>query len=265
MSETIYSLVPHVPVVPVKPPMHKSKHNHGCALAGSTFGARGTTQPMGAAVMRKEACATFGRPVEQLRNDPSKFLTRGAKERARQEKEKSDNKKSSTTPFKYPGERKSLVPRREECPVTGIVSKVNFITTNAVDTILAAPRPLDPPEPNYLEKEDYGKVPKYLQQVKNEISRENDMIDTFVRQQMGLKMADDDECLEEFNEPEREELVHDLKAKWDTVNKKYQLMAHIVNLDTFGKLRRKEQMETQLKGLEGDIQKLEKTPVLIRP
>ena len=37
-------------------------------------------------------------------------------------------------------------------------------------------------------------------------------------------MADDDECLEEFNEPEREELVHDLKAKWDTVNKKYQLM-----------------------------------------
>lgn len=43
------------------------------------------------------------------------------------------------------------------------------------------------------------------------------------------------------------------------------LQAHIVNLDTFGKLRRKEQMETQLKGLEGDIQKLEKTPVLIRP
>ncbi|CAN0534836.1 unnamed protein product, partial [Scytosiphon promiscuus] len=40
------------------------------------------------------------------------------------------------------------------------------------------------------------------------------------------------------------------KAKWDTVNEKYQLMAHMVNLDTFGKLRRKEQMETQLKGLE---------------
>ena len=43
------------------------------------------------------------------------------------------------------------------------------------------------------------------------------------------------------------------------------LQAHIVNLDTFGKLRRKEQMETQLKGLEADIEKLEKTPVLIRP
>ena len=46
------------------------------------------------------------------------------------------------------------------------MSKVNFITTNAVDTILAVPRPMDPPEPNYLEKEDYGKVPKYLHQVR---------------------------------------------------------------------------------------------------
>lgn len=39
----------------------------------------------------------------------------------------------------------------------------------------------------------------------------------------------------------------------------------MVNLDTFGKLRRKEQMERQLKALEGDIGKLEKNPVLVRP
>ncbi|CAN0436292.1 unnamed protein product [Ectocarpus sp. 13 AM-2016] len=39
----------------------------------------------------------------------------------------------------------------------------------------------------------------------------------------------------------------------------------MVNLDTFGKLRRKEQMETQLKDLEKDIEKLEKTPVLVCP
>lgn len=38
MAETIYSLVPHVPEVPVKPPMYKSRHDHACVLAGSTFG-----------------------------------------------------------------------------------------------------------------------------------------------------------------------------------------------------------------------------------
>ena len=55
--------------------------------------------------MKKEACATFGRPVEELRNDPAKFLTRGAQERARQEQEKASNKKKKAGPFAYPGER----------------------------------------------------------------------------------------------------------------------------------------------------------------
>lgn len=58
-----------------------------------------------------------------------------------------------------------MVPRRDECPVTGIASKANFVTANAVDTILAVPRRVDLEPVNYLEKEDYGKVPKYLQQV----------------------------------------------------------------------------------------------------
>lgn len=59
-----------------------------------------------------------------------------------------------------------MVPRRDDHPVTGIVSKANFVTANAVDTILAVPRCVDQPPVNYLEKEDYGKVPKYLKQVK---------------------------------------------------------------------------------------------------
>ncbi|CAN0318232.1 unnamed protein product [Ectocarpus sp. 8 AP-2014] len=273
MPETIYSLVPHVPDVPVKPPMYKSRHDPVCVLAGSTFGAFGTTQPMGAAVLKKQASGTFGPPVEALRNDPANFLKKGTKTQtgtgASGDKDSGGDAKSSkkglAPAFTYPGERKAMVPRRDDCPVTGIVSKANFVTANAVDTILAVPRRVDLEPVNYLEKEDYGKVPKYLQQVKSEITRENAMIDTFVREQMGLEVRDDDDHLEELRERERAELLHALKAKWDTVNKKYQLMAHMVNLDTFGKLRRKEQMETQLKGLEKDIEKLEKTPVLIRP
>ena len=46
------------------------------------------------------------------------------------------------------------------------MSKANFVTANAVDTILAVPRCVDKPPVNYMEKEDYGKVPKYLKQVK---------------------------------------------------------------------------------------------------
>ena len=50
----------------------------------------------------------------------------------------------------------------------GLRSDKNFITANAVDAILAAPggKGLSrAEEPNYLLKEDYGKVPAYLAQV----------------------------------------------------------------------------------------------------
>lgn len=42
------------------------------------------------------------------------------------------------------------------------------------------------------------------------------------------QVGDDDDHLEELRERERTELLHALKAKWDTVNKKYQLMVRLV-------------------------------------
>lgn len=39
----------------------------------------------------------------------------------------------------------------------------------------------------------------------------------------------------------------------------------MVILDTFGRLRRKEQMEKELKAIENDIEKLSKPRVLVRP
>lgn len=41
---------------------------------------------------------------------------------------------------------------------------------------------------------------------------------------MSRQAGDNDERLEELRESERTELLHSLKAKWDTVNEKYQLM-----------------------------------------
>jgi len=38
---------------------------------------------------------------------------------------------------------------------------------------------------NYMKKEDFGKVPKYLTQVREEIRRENAMIERYVKEQMG--------------------------------------------------------------------------------
>jgi len=113
-------------------------------------------------------------------------------------------------------------------------------------------------------------VPAYLSQVKEEIRRENEMIDQYVKEQMGYTggapvAEETNEVLEVLPDAERYALVDALKAKWDTVNAKYQKMTHNVNLDTVGKVKRKEAMETELKMLEADISKLEKPqPIYIR-
>ncbi|CAM9459644.1 unnamed protein product [Discosporangium mesarthrocarpum] len=237
--ENIYNLVPQEPEISVKPAIYRSRHKHEPVLAGSTFGTHGTTQPLGAAHMKKQEHGTMGRLAEVHRKDPSQYLKKSSEAGAALNGKGATEVKPST--FKYPANRKERVPKRGDCPVTGIVSKKNFITSNAVETILAVPSCKDKVEVDYLAKEDYGKVPKYLSQ------------------------PDTSERLGEMKSAEREDLVDALKMKWDSVNQKYQLMAHMVNLDTFGKLRRKEQMEKELRGLEDDINKLEKGPVLVRP
>jgi hypothetical protein len=163
----------------------------------------------------------------------------------------------TTFRFGNEGGRKPSVPRASEKPVFGLKTAKNFITANAVEAILQVPRMADNEQPDYINKADYGKVPAYLDQVKDEISRENDMIDQFVREQMGADADDEEPEVDMLGEEERDELIHLLKTKWDAVNAKYQRMCHQVKLDTHGKVVRKETMEKELEQLEADIRRLE--------
>lgn len=119
-------------------------------------------------------------------------------------------------------------------------------------------------ELNYMKKEDFGKIPSYLQQVKEEIKRENEMIDKYVKEQLGEVEQEPDQY-EEMTEEERRELIMALKAKWGHVNVAYQKITHLVQLDTAGQMRRKETLEATMTALEKDIQKLQRPgPILIK-
>jgi hypothetical protein len=155
---------------------------------------------------------------------------------------------------------------REEKPIMGLKSAKNFVTANAVETILAVPGTRAPAKndpPVYRHKEDYGKVPRYLSQVKDEIDRENMLIEEFVRQNQQLVEDADGALAEPMDDRERQELVNALKAKWDHVNAKYQKLCHNVVFDTLGKVRRKETFEKELTQLEKDITMLEKGRVVV--
>jgi len=249
-SESIYALVPKEYTVPVKPPMHKSYHDPNAHISGSTFGCRGTTRLPGAGMISKKDGALFGPskipPVKSLRRSPS------------------PESKSKGQSFHYDDRRKGPIPPKDEKPVMGIKTTKNFITANAVEAILQVPRVVEVGELNYLKKEDYGKSPAYLEQVKEEIRRENEMIEKYVKEQTGqVDIAP--ETFEEVTEEERQELLNDLKAKWDNVNANYQKITHLVQLDTTGQIRRKETLEGQLDQLEKNIQKLMRPgPILLR-
>mmetsp|Transcript_23503 Transcript_23503/g.23712 ORF Transcript_23503/g.23712 Transcript_23503/m.23712 type:complete len:262 (+) Transcript_23503:79-864(+) len=257
-SESIYHLVPREYVAPVKEPMHRSKHDPNTPLTGSTFGCKGTTRLIGAAVQMKKDSAMFGPRGFHDKPDPKQFLRKSSMEFG-SKGERGDNS------FKYSDKLKAPVPLRDDAPVMGLHSQKNFITANAVEAILQVPRVIDNGEPDYLKKEDYGKTPEYLSQVKEEIKRERDMIDQYVKERMGYKDEEPDRT-EVLPDDERERLLNALKTKWDLTNQKYQKITHMVNLDTVGQVRRKEALENELKQLEHDIEKLSRPgPILVRP
>lgn len=53
----------------------------------------------------------------------------------------------------------------------GLKSNKNFIISNAVENILAPPKTL-PRKTSFTNKKDYGKLPKYLRQIKENIATE---------------------------------------------------------------------------------------------
>lgn len=167
-------------------------------------------------------------------------------------------------PFHFSDPRKAPIPNKYERPIMGIKTSKNFVTANAVEAILQVPRVTEVGELNYLKKEDFGKIPQYLTQVKEEIKRENEMIAKYVKEQMG-EIDREPDLYEEISDEERGQLISDLKQKWADTNAKYQRITHLVLLDTAGQIRRKEAFERELDVIEKDIEKLTRHgPVLIK-
>jgi len=249
MNESIYNLVPREYVAPQKQAMHRSTHDPQQNLSGSTFGCYGSTRLPGAGVVEKKGGALFG---------PHKTLTD-----SRTFQKAGKDTLSNSQELRKKEKHLPAIPSKDDKPVMGIHSNKNFITANAVEAILMVPKNVGKPQLNYLKKEDYGKVPEYLSHVKEEVRRENEMIDKYINEQMGYVEKDPD-TYEEMSEEEREALIYDLKQKWAVINTEYQKITHLVRLDTIGQLRRKENMESKLKQIEADIERISRAgPLLI--
>ena len=110
-----------------------------------------------------------------------------------------------------------------------------------------------------LKKKNYGKTPKYLTNIKNEIEDEYNL----VREMQIEEQAEEDRRKFLMPEEERKELIAALKKKWEVLHIEYQKESHYRKLDTMGKASRKINLEKEMEQIEKDIRKLTKNYIFI--
>lgn len=258
-EESIYDLIPQKEQAIAKPKMYKSKYPNKTPPTASTFG-RGTaaavvtTNMQGDYDMASQAHnftrkgANFGNQAEHY-SDPTSYLKKTRPDLPQPES------------FQYKVTRKPSLDAHG--PSEGRRANKDFIKENAVDVIMAEPRKRPVKDENYLVKKNYGQVPRYLEKVKKDVASEKEYINTIIEQEQMMYQQSSPQ-MQLLEESERVRLLEQLKSKWEQVNHNYQNMTHIVTLDTIGKVRRKEEYESQLQQLEKSIEKMSKPLVFVQ-
>jgi len=267
-GETIYNIIPPKAVQQVKPKRHKSGHSGIVPPTASTFHNNGTTHPgtsnlsgdHQAKPVADQGSHTMGSVPGAARSDPGSFMKRGTETgKVETLAEVKKSKPHLLKPSSMAPRSKPAVPRSDERPVCNLVTSKNFIVANAVETILAAPRNVPEGVKDYLAKEDYGKVPKYLSHIKKDMQDEFQYIQQLQFEQEEMYRPK----INPMEETERANLIEGLKAKWEQVNTDYQGQTHLTSLDTTGKKGRKERYEAELSQIEKDIEKLNRRNIMV--
>lgn len=270
-GESIYNIIPPKFQVQEKPPMHRSSHSGTLPPTCSTFHTKiNTTYPSvsnftGTAVSKvcpDKGRSMFGRAPGQYKNEPTAYMKKFAKSSSvpSLKEIKQTNPGLLVPSHGISSASKGGVPKASECrPIMNLVTSKNFIVANAVETILAQPKKTVNTTKDYLHKEDYGKVPKYLTQIKSDIQAEYDYIRNLQQQEEEHMNSQ----ARQLTEEERQDIVANLKVKWEQVNTAYQGETHITVIDSMGKLKRKEKNEAELAQLEKDIERLNKRNITV--
>ena len=88
--------------------------------------------------------------------------------------------------------KKNPVPSVNEKPIQGLSSNKNFIVSNAIENILSVAKRA-PDSINWVKKKDYGKIPSYVEKVKENIDHEYKML-----QRLHEEHQEKKQCLSEM-------------------------------------------------------------------
>ena len=110
----------------------------------------------------------------------------------------------------------------------GLKSDKNFVTSNAVDVILMGTKKKPIKPTLFKEKCDYGKVPKYLNRIRDDIEKEYASI-----REMQLRNEEDEaKKKKKLDYDEIEDLREGLRKKLEQLKKEYGNITHKTVIDT---------------------------------
>ena len=173
-EESIYNLIPKEKIQAMQEPLYRSKFPPTLAPTASTFGLKNSSYPNVAnmngnlslprgAHPINGSWRTFGLPEGLNKRDPVNFIKKGHEYKTLPLPEKG----RANSEIKKPS-----VPTLKDKPIMGLKSDKNYITANAIDVILMAPKKRKTLQTNYLNKKSFGKVPEYISQLKEEVEKE---------------------------------------------------------------------------------------------
>lgn len=252
-QESIYNLLPRRKINPKKKPLYKSHCLPTLPPTGSTFNLLGSSFPNVSNMGGEQflpvgghpltgSSLTFGKPKGSYRSDPSNF-----------------NKKklfySRNTPIllvrSQSEVKKPPVPKLKDKPLMGLSSCKNYISLNIIEAKLTSKRIKINRDDNYLNKKEYGKVPKYLIKIKQ--STEEDIKE---RKELKLKKEEENQKRYLINEDELKNLRKGLNVKLDQLRLKYGAISHKRVFDIKSHLLKKEKLEKEIELIENDLNKL---------
>lgn len=242
-----------------KPSTLPKKSRRAPPPTASTFGIHGTSAVVAnsggeytdASVHpSRKPIGTFGREVGSTvtpenflrKNEGPMTASRGAPTVDNTKFKKSEHHNEKTKPD---------VPLRDERPVMGMRTDKNFVVANAVENTMAVPTKLMPaPQPRATDREDFGKVPQYITEIKGELDARKKMLED-------LKAADAaaQERWSQLSTSELAQLREGLQRRWDSLNKEFQAKG-FNKLETPSQRAHQELVEKQLVAVEFAMQKL---------
>ncbi|KAF0975882.1 hypothetical protein FDP41_005209 [Naegleria fowleri] len=270
-EESVYNLIEKPVEVREKKEMYRSAYPGTTPPSYSTFALKNTSKPgvanaggsyfdldvLGGHHTMKKSFATMGRPVKHdVKPDSFTKKNQGHYSDVIKTMETQKTKKFERT-LPEGVSKRPPIPKKDEKPIMGLITKKNYVVSNAVDNILSAPRKVKQPEPLWTQKAEYGKVPDYLAKIKQEMQDEYEYIQSLQQQNDTTGKS-----MRKLSEDEKESLIDGLRKKWNELHERYQSFSFAMPNDKVH-IQRKEAVEQQMDEIEKSIIKLSKQNIFV--